>query len=109
MAGPLIINDNGLATKDPADELLYEFRWGTRHLPATAQIANSSFTITALRPVGDTALISDSAATVGTQTTKIRLMDGTVGALYRITNQIITNELPAQTIERSFLLLIEQK
>lgn len=109
MAGPTTINDGGLATKDPADELLYEFRWGTRFLATTAQIANSTFAITALRPVGDTALISDSASTSGTQTTKIRLMEGTVGALYRITNQIITNELPAQTIERSFLLLIEQK
>lgn len=109
-AGPITINDGGLATKDPADIPVYHLLWGSRFLPATAIIATWSFTITAIRPVGDTALVKDMEAVLAdARTMRIRLSGGTVGALYRVTSHITTNESPAQTFERSFLLLIEQR
>jgi len=39
--------------------------------------------------------------------TQFRFTGGVVGAIYEISNRITTNESPAQTIERSFLLKIE--
>jgi hypothetical protein len=110
MSGPLTIHDGELATKDPADILVYVFDFG-EILPSTALISGSAtFTVTAIRPAGDTNLSKDSEAVLsGNRTCRVRLTGGTLGAKYRIDCQIVTNELPAQTIERSFFLKIEQK
>ena len=110
MAGPITIEDGGLATKDPADESVYQFNWDTRFLAVGVTITTSTFTIIAVEPLGDTALTKDSESIVtGNRRTQLRLLAGTVGAKYRINNLIVTNETPSQKKERSFFVKVEQK
>lgn len=110
MAGPITIRDGGLATKDPADISTYKFDWDTFHLAAGVTISTHVFTITVIFPVGDTALTKDQESILaGNRSTQLRLTGGTLGAQYRIHDKIVTNETPAQTKERSFYLLVEDK
>lgn len=101
------VNDGGLLAKDPSDSVVYEFEWDA-HLDAAVGIATSTWTITAIRPSADTALTKDEPAIAG-RTTQIRLTAGTVGAVYRLDNKIVTNETPTQTIERSVFIKVEQR
>jgi hypothetical protein len=104
------VNDGALVTKDPSDRLVYLFDWDAENLTAGVSISQSTFTITALRPSGDTALTKDNETIVsGSRKTQLRLIGGTLGALYQIDNAIVTNESPAQTKERSFKVLIQNK
>lgn len=110
MAGPTTIQDGGLIVKDPSDISVYTFDWDTEHLAPTVTIVSSAFTITALSPVGDTALTKDQESTlVSLRSTQLRLTGGTLGARYEIANRIVTSETPAQTKERSCYILIEDK
>ena len=97
--------------KDPDAILVYEFDW-TDWLGDTAQIVTSTFAISG----GDTAappgtvLTKDNAVIVsGGKKTQIRLLNGTKGKKYEITNHIVTNEVPAQEDDRSFFVkMVEQ-
>lgn len=44
----------------------------------------------------------------GSRKTTLRLIGGTAGHTWDVTNRITTNEIPAQIKERSFRLLVEQ-
>ncbi len=106
----LTIDDGGLALKDPADILVYRFDWGTLNLDDGVAIVTSVFTITLISGGSATPLTKDGESIVGgNRMTQLRLTGGTLGARYRIDNKITTNEIPAQTKERSFKLKIEQK
>ena len=110
MPGPITIEDGGCAPKDPADESVYVFDWDERHLAASVTITTSTFTVTVIRPVGDTALTKDNESILaGNRKTQLRLKGGTLGAMYRIDNKIVTNESPTQTKERSFFVKLEQR
>ncbi len=102
-----IIPDGGEVSKDPSDSAVYQVDWDAA-LADAVSITTSTFTITALRPSTDTSLTKDNE-TSGSRDTQLRLIGGTIGALYRINNQIVTDEVPAQTIERSFKVKIEQR
>ena len=104
------IDDGGQVTKDPADIRTYIVDWDARHLATSVTIVTSVWTITAIRPSADTALTKDQDSILaGTRKTQIRLSAGTLGAIYQVTNTIVTNETPAQTIERSFRVLVQNK
>jgi hypothetical protein len=45
----------------------------------------------------------------GNQKTQLRLKAGTLKNRYTVTNRIVTNETPAQTDERSFVLRIVEQ
>lgn len=110
MPGPLTVSDGALVLKDPSDVPVFQFDWDTRHLADGVTIATSTFTITAIRPAADTALTKDQEAIdAGSRTTHLRLTGGTVGATYRIDNRIVTDESPAQTVERSFFVKIAER
>jgi hypothetical protein len=108
----LTIEDGGLVVKDPSDKTLFTFNWDA-HLATGVQIATSTFAIRAIRPSGDTALTKDSESAAGiaplARTTQLRVIAGTVGGLYEIANTIVTNETPAQTKERSFRILVQNR
>jgi hypothetical protein len=92
--------------KDPNAELVYEFDW-TAWLAASGAgagtIATSTFTITG----PDSVLTKDNASIVsGNLKTRVRVKAGTLGKVYRLTNQIVTNESPPETDERSIYLRI---
>lgn len=108
MSGPVTIYDGGTASKDPADILVYQFDWDTLHLAAAVTITTSTWTITAVAPVGDTTLTKDQESILaGNRKTQVRLTAGLLGGEYQVANKIVTNESPAQTIERSFRVVIE--
>lgn len=91
--------------KDPAAVLTYLFDWSD-WLGATAQIATSTFTISG----PDSALTKDNPSLVsGNLKSQVRLTGGTVGLTYVLTNQIVTNETPTQTDERSVNIKIQNQ
>lgn len=87
--------------KDANAELTHQWDWSA--WLGDAEISTSTFTITG----PDSALTKDNESIVtGNQKTQARLKAGTVGKRYKVTNQIVTNETPAQTDERSIFLQI---
>ena len=95
----------GLERKDPQAKRLIQFNWDTR-LASGVGIQTSTFTITG----PDIALTKDNETIVtGNRKTSLRLLGGTLGATYVVTNHIITNESPAQEDDSSIKVLIEQK
>jgi hypothetical protein len=110
MPGPVTVSDGALITKDPSDVPVLVFDWDASHLASGVTITTSTFTITALKPSADTALTKDQPSILsGSRKTQIRLAAGTLGALYRLDNTIVTSESPAQTKERSVKIKVETK
>lgn len=106
----ITIRARGLAVQDPSDIRVYVFDWDQDNLDAGVLITSSVFTITAIRPSDDTALVKDSEAIqTGSRKTQVRLSVGTPGALYEVANKIVTNEAVPQTKEQSFRLLVQDR
>jgi hypothetical protein len=110
--GPMVlVSTTGLLPKDAVDDRTCEFDWNYYGaLPNGVEIDTSTITVTALKPAGDTSLIASTVSPLGIQagrrTVLLRLSGGKVGAKYRVANKIVTDESPAQTINRSFLVRI---
>jgi hypothetical protein len=106
------IRANGLIVLDPSDQPVLTFDWDTEALPAGVEIASNTFTITAVKQSGNTALTKDSETIpAGNRTTRLRLLatTATTGDRYLVASKIVTNESPAQTIERQFSVLIQNR
>lgn len=108
------IYDGDEDVKDPADVRVYTFDWNAENLAVSATIASQTTTVSAVRPSGDTALTVTTTGSglgiqAGSRTVKCKLSGGTLGALYRVTNTITTNETPAQIKERSFYVRVEDR
>lgn len=87
--------------KDPDAELVYVFDW-TDWL-GSASIASQSTTITG----PDSDLTQDNSGIVsGSKKTTVRLLGGTAGKAYTVTNRITTNEAVPQTDDRSITIQI---
>lgn len=87
--------------KDPDAELTYQFDWSA--WLGSAEIATSTFTLTG----ADADLTKDNPSIVtGNQKTQVRLLGGTAGLTYLLTNRITTNESPAQTDDRTIRIKI---
>lgn len=87
--------------KDPNELLVREMDWSD--FLGSAEIASSVWTITG----SDAVLTQDNDSTVaGNQQTRVRLKVGTLGVTYQVSNRIVTNETPAQTVERSFFVAV---
>jgi hypothetical protein len=100
------IHSGGLITKDPDSSKTYTFDWDAENLGASVTITTSTWEITG----SDSDLTYDNATILsGSRKTRVRLLGGTVGVKYRVRNRILTNETPAQTKDRSFYVLIEEK
>jgi hypothetical protein len=56
----------------------------------------------------DTLTFDQDSILTGNRKTQVRLIGGTLGALYQLDNTIVTNESPAQTKQRSIKILVEQ-
>ena len=111
----LTIDDGGSLLKDPSDENVLRWDWSDE-LATGVTITTSTWTISTLKSgdSGGTILSYDSdsivsASPYNSQHTQVRLLDGAEGAIYRLTNTIVTNESPAQTFERSVKVYMEQQ
>jgi hypothetical protein len=101
------IDPGDLVVKDPSAIKVYQFDW-TSYLTdlGVETIAQSSFTITG----PDSVLTKDNESViVGNLKTQLRLSAGTLGATYIVANKIVTNASPANTDERSFFVLVEDR
>ena len=107
----LTVPDGGHIIKDPSDIRVYQFDWGTDYLASGVEISTSTWTLTPLS--GDTTttpVTKDQEGLVtGNRKTKVRLSAGAAGSMWRLDNRIVTNEIPAQTIERSVAILVENR
>jgi hypothetical protein len=99
-----------LVVKDPDEQEVYDADWDTEHLATGVTITNSVWTITRLSgvPTGLMTFDNDTVSSGG-RTTQLRLLGGTEGQRYRVTNEIVTNETPARTKDRSFFVLIQTR
>jgi hypothetical protein len=108
----LTIVDSGMAVMDPSDIRRFRFDWDSLYLASGVAITTSTFTITPILQNGATVLTKDSESIVpGGRFTQLRLNATTAsnGDSYQVNNKIVTDESPAQTIERSFKVLIQQR
>jgi hypothetical protein len=104
------IRPDDLVVQGPNEARVYMFDWDRENLASGVTIDASVFTITAIRPPSNTALVKDNEDILAAdRKTWLRLSVGTLGAIYRISNRITTNESPAQTKELSFFLKIEYR
>jgi hypothetical protein len=97
------IDDGGLLTKDPQAIEVFTMDWDAQHLAVGVTIQTSTWTIT-----GPDAILTKDNETIvtGNRKTRLRLTGGTLHRKYTVTNRIVTNESPAQTKDRSFIVQI---
>lgn len=96
-------------SKDPADKRVRTFDWSA-YLAVGAELADAgTLTITAVRPVEDPpTLVADNVALIaGNRSVTFRLTGGRRGTLYNVAHKIVSSESPAQEVERSFFVLVE--
>jgi hypothetical protein len=99
------VRDNSQISKDPQAKRVIQFNWDD-DLATGATIVTSTMTITG----PDSVLTKDSEGIVsGSRQTSLRLLAGTPGATYTVTNHIITNESPAQEDDASVKVFIAQR
>jgi hypothetical protein len=107
------IEAGGLLTLDPSDKRVIQFDWDTDALPDGVEISTSTFTIAVVGQQGGLTLLTKDQESIvtGNRKTQLRLLatTATVGDRYLVANQIVTNESPAQTIERQFEVLIQNQ
>jgi hypothetical protein len=104
------IRAGGLITKGPAESEFYEMDWDAEHLEAGVEIATSTWTVTLLSGAATGLMTRDNPSILtGNRTTKARFVGGTEGQIYDVSNTIVTDESPARTKDRSFLVLIQDK
>lgn len=114
------VRSGGLVVKDPNSIEVFAFDWDFEHLQAGVQIASQSFFISGTDAVltkDNEGLLTAAAAstqfertvTVDNRGSQLRLIAGTLGVKYTVTNRIVTNETIPQTKDASFKLLIQER
>lgn len=95
------VYDGGTITKDPDASRVYTVDW-TDDI-GSAGISTSTWVIAG----PDNALTSDNASIVsGNKMASVRLIGGTLGRTYTLTNRIVTNSSPAETEDATVTVLI---
>lgn len=91
--------------KDPDAERVYTWPW-SEWLPGGAAIDTSQFIVSTI--AGDAApLVADyPSVSDDNDATHVRLTGGTLGAVYTVTNRIVTSGSPAETDDRSIKVKI---
>jgi hypothetical protein len=105
----ITIRAGGQVTKDPDASEVYVVDWDSEHLTAGVTITTSAWTITKLRGATSSMTKDSESILAGSRTTQLRLIGGTLGQIYRVTNRIVTNENPTRTKDASFKVLIEEQ
>jgi hypothetical protein len=106
------IRPGGIVPKDPNEKKVVVFDWDAESLADNVSIAVSAFTVTALRPSNESPvmLTTDNASIVsGNRKTQVRILAGTLGSEYQLTNHITTDETPAQEKEGSITIQLVDK
>ena len=104
------IYSGDLLIMDPSDKRVIQMDWSA--LPDGVLINSHVYTITTIKQNGITILTKDNEAiSAGSRATEVRLLatTATVGDRYQVSNKVTTTESPAQEIERSYFVRIENK
>jgi hypothetical protein len=102
-----------LIPKDTNESRIIVFDWNEENLATSVTITTSTWTITRLEPsaaLDTTTLTKDNESILsGSRKTHVRIIAGTLGGRYRLTNKVTTNETPAQIKEKSVdISVVEQ-
>jgi hypothetical protein len=108
------IEAGGVVQLDPSDRRVLQFNWDNEDVLASGvEISSSTWTITPIRQADENAdLTKDNESLVaGNRKTQVRLIATTAsdGDRYEVANTIVTNEVPAQTIEQSFRVVVQNQ
>jgi hypothetical protein len=106
------VRPGALIEKDPNESRVIVFDWDAENLATSVTISTSTFTITVVRPANElvSGLTKDNPSILsGSRKTQVRLTAGTLGSRYQLTNQVVTNESPAQTKEWSVFVDLVDK
>jgi hypothetical protein len=100
------IRPSGLIAKDPNSSVVYQFDW-TDYLTNLGRTINTStFMVTG----SDAVLTTDNPSVItGDLKTQVRLLAGTAGVEYTLTNRIVTTGSPAVTDDRSILVFVQDQ
>ena len=97
----VVVYDGASLTKDPDAQRVYTFDW-TDDIGA-ASITTSTWTIAG----PDAVLTYDNASIVaGSKMTRVRILAGTLGKSYTLTNRIVTNSSPTETEDATITVVI---
>lgn len=106
----LTIRAGGLVVLDPSDVRVIEFDWEAENLPDGVTITSSSYALELLKGSATPALTKDQESILsGSRSTQVRLSTIADGAVYRVSNTIVTSESPSQTKEQSYKVLGQQR
>lgn len=104
------IQVGGLIVKGPTESEVYKMDWDSQHLASGVSISSSSWTITLLAGIATGLMTKDNESTPDTnRNAQLRLIGGTEGQRYDVTNTITTSESPARIKDRSFTVLIQDR
>ena len=121
-----IVRPGDVVILDPADQRVIVFDWDLLNLTAGTEATTSTFTITAIRQSGVTALTADNASrltaasattvlgrtvTGDNRVTQVRLLatTATAGDEYELANKVVTSDAVPQTKEQSIGVYIRQR
>lgn len=97
----VVVYDGANLTKDPDAQRVFTFDW-TADI-GSASISTSTWTITG----PDAALTYDNGAIAsGSKMTTVRVLGGTLGKTYTLSNRIVTNASPTETEDASITFTI---
>jgi hypothetical protein len=100
----------GQIVKGPTESEVYLMDWGSEHLAVGVTIIVSTWAITLISGATGGLMTKDSESTpAGARTTQLRLIGGTLGQKYDVTNTVTTSETPARIKDRSFKVRIEDR
>jgi len=102
----ITVRGGGMIVKDPDSSEPLTFNWDEEHLPVGVTIVASSFLILGT----DAVLTKDNEGILpGARTTQVRIIAGTLGVKYTLTNRVTTNQVPAAIKDQSIRVLIQHR
>jgi hypothetical protein len=105
------IAPGGQISKDPSDQRVLRFDWDG-FLAVGAELDDAGvFTVTAVSPRESPATleVDQDSIEAGNRSVIFRLVGGRRGTLYNVAHAVATNETPAQRLERSFFVMVEDR
>lgn len=108
------VRDGQTVVQDPGESLVYHFMWGRLNLQPDVNIASGVMSIRKITPTtgSPVAAVDNDLVLTDGRTHQVRVVSGgdsANGHLYEVTSRIVTDEVPAQTKERSFRIRIQQR
>lgn len=102
----LTVEPGAVFVKDPDAERIIQFDWTDYLAVLDETLAGSSMLISG--PDNVLTMDNDSVVT-GNLQTQARVLGGTPGSLYTLTNRIVTDGTPSQTDDRSVQIFVEER